>query len=151
EQALRSLWGPVLAISTPTHIYIEGMVRNGGRTAGAGIYLGDLSYSNKSLQVPGPGKLTADRARLYAIYKALQIEHLDTTVIIYCTSKLVIRQLCYHAARNSAIGWPAENVDVYKAIVQMLSRRHAETFFVFLNSRPGNPSHQHALALAKQG
>ncbi|KAJ7061769.1 hypothetical protein C8F01DRAFT_966436, partial [Mycena amicta] len=131
-------------------IYIEGAAGKSGSVAGAGLYFGPLSYSNASLPVPGPGKMTADRARVYAIFKALQRVNPDTTTVIYCTSKLIIRQLCYSAADNSAIGWPGQNGDIYKATTQALAKRHAQTFFVFVPPKSKNLARQQALSLATQ-
>jgi hypothetical protein len=51
--------------------------------------------------VPGPGKPTADRGRLYGIHAALERTDIDKTLVIFCTSKMIIRQLCYSAAKMS--------------------------------------------------
>ncbi|KAJ7094862.1 hypothetical protein C8R44DRAFT_535318, partial [Mycena epipterygia] len=81
---------------------------------------------NSCYKVPGPGKPTADRGRIYAIYEALCRVDSDKTLVIFCTSKMVIRQLCFAAAKRIALGWPGPNGDIYKAAVSLLAKRHAK-------------------------
>jgi hypothetical protein len=61
----------------------------------------------------------------------------------------VIRQLCYAAANNLALGWPGTNADIFKATVKLLSTRHARTFFFFVDSNANDESRKYAYALAK--
>ncbi|KAJ7760066.1 hypothetical protein DFH07DRAFT_740831, partial [Mycena maculata] len=134
DEALNALWGPVLSETIPTHIYVEGVAPGAVRTksAGAGIFFGLGSPRNTALgelKVPGPQRATADRARIYAIHQAIQMVDSDKSILIFCTSKMVIRQLCYAAARNVAIGWPGANSDVFKDTVKLLAARHAPTKF----------------------
>ncbi|KAJ7183424.1 hypothetical protein C8R46DRAFT_846653, partial [Mycena filopes] len=56
-----------------------------------------------------------------------------TPLIIFCTSQLVIRQLCYAAAKNLNLGWPGANSDIFKDTVKLLSMRPARTCFVYLD------------------
>jgi hypothetical protein len=53
DEALESLWGPVLCVSSPTHIYVEEAAAKGNKTgaSGAGIYLGPGSHSNSAVRV----------------------------------------------------------------------------------------------------
>jgi hypothetical protein len=109
DEALESLWGQVLCNSPPAYIYVEGVAAKGNNktgSSGAGIFFGLGSPSNRALRVPGPGRLSADRARLFAIHEALRLSHSDKSLVIFCTSKMIIRQLCYYAAKNTALGWP---------------------------------------------
>ncbi|KAJ6448723.1 hypothetical protein C8R47DRAFT_391643 [Mycena vitilis] len=57
DEALESLWGPVLCQSAPTHIYVEGVAAKGNNMtcpSGAGIFFGPGFRSNSALRVPGP-------------------------------------------------------------------------------------------------
>ncbi|KAJ7141624.1 hypothetical protein C8R46DRAFT_921118, partial [Mycena filopes] len=148
DEALASLWGPTFAESRPTYVYVEGV---GSKTtaAGAGIFYGPDAASNRSFVVPGPNFGTADRARLCAIHNTLCITEPTTTLVIFCSSKALIRQLCYSAAKNSSLGWPGPNSDVFKDIVRLLGRRHARTSFVHVDSRSGNHFQKEAYFLAK--
>ncbi|KAJ7153958.1 hypothetical protein C8R43DRAFT_824971, partial [Mycena crocata] len=132
-------------------IYIEGASPGSVRTksAGAGIYFGPGSPLNMSLKVPGPDRPTADRARIYAIHQAIQNVDSDKTVLIFCTSKLVIRQLCYSAAQNMSIGWPGHNGDIFKDTVRLLAGRHGQTILVHVEAKANNDSKRGAYALAK--
>ncbi|KAJ7108086.1 hypothetical protein C8R44DRAFT_582406, partial [Mycena epipterygia] len=116
--------------------------------SGAGIFFGTESTSNLALRVPGPDHLTADRARLFAIHEALRLAASDRSLVIFCTSKMIIRVLCYSAA-NTALGWPGLNRDLFKSVVKMLSARHAGTRFVYVDSKENNPAKCAAYALAK--
>jgi hypothetical protein len=150
DEALRSLWGPVLADSIPIQFYVEGASAKGNKTrAGAGIFLGSDSPFNIALQVPGPGQLSADRGRLFAIHEAIRMAPPNKSVLVFCTSKMIIRQLCYSAAKNSQLGWPGQNGDLFKSIVQLLAARKTETGFMFIESKANNESKRGAYALAK--
>ncbi|KAJ6514445.1 hypothetical protein C8R47DRAFT_962193, partial [Mycena vitilis] len=152
DEALESLWGPVLCVSSPVHIYVEGVAAKGNNksgASGAGIYYGPGSTSNRAVRVPGPGRLSADRARLFAIHEALRSCPSDTSLVIFCTSKMVVRQLCYMAAKNTALGWPGSNGDLFKAVVKLLAKRHAQTRFVHIESKENNQAKREAYALAK--
>jgi hypothetical protein len=150
DEALRSLWGPVLADSIPIQFYVEGASAKGNKTrAGAGIFLGSDSPFNIALQVPGPGQLSADRGRLFAIHEAIRMAPPNKSVLVFCTSKMIIRQLCYSAAKNSQLGWPGQNGDIFKSIVQLLAARKTETGFMFIESKANNESKRGAYALAK--
>jgi hypothetical protein len=154
DEALESLWGPVQTLSSPIHIYVEGVAAKGNSktgSSGAGIFFGPGSTSNKGLRVPGPGHLSADRARLFAIHEALQIIPSDKTIVMFCTSKMIIRILCYSAAKNTSLGWPGSNGDLFKSVVKLLARRHAGTFFVLVDTKDDNPAKREAYALAKSG
>ncbi|KAJ7127265.1 hypothetical protein C8R43DRAFT_820982, partial [Mycena crocata] len=132
-------------------IYVEGAAPGAARTksAGAGIFFGPGSPLNAARKVPGPGRATADRARIYAIHEALQLVDSDKTVLLFCTSKMVIRQLCYAAAKNMALGWPGTNGDLFKATVKLLATRHGQTIFVHVETKANNDSKRGAYALAK--
>jgi ribonuclease HI len=154
DAALSSLWGQVLAESIPTQIYVEGAAPGATQTksAGAGIFFGPDSLFNRSLKVPGGSTqfhATADRGRIYAIHEAIQKVDSDKTVLIFCTSKMVIRQLCYTAAKNMAIGWSGSNGDLFKATVKLLAARHGRTIFVYLDKKADNESKRGAYALAR--
>jgi hypothetical protein len=103
EKALESLDGPVPAESLLVHIYVEWVAPGSVRTksADAGICYGAGSPLNIGLKVPGPGKPTADRGRLYGIHAPLERTDIDKTLVIFCTSKMIIHQLCYSAAKMS--------------------------------------------------
>jgi hypothetical protein len=62
---------------------------------------------------------------------------------------MIIRQLCYAATKNTALGWPGSNGDIFKAVVKILSARHAETRFVYIESRENNQAKREAYELAK--
>jgi hypothetical protein len=49
DEALESLWGPVLCESPPVHVYIEGVAAKGNKSgpSGAGIFFGRASASNQ--------------------------------------------------------------------------------------------------------
>ncbi|KAJ7766154.1 hypothetical protein B0H16DRAFT_1309418, partial [Mycena metata] len=148
DEALDTLWGPILAESPSVYIYVEG-VRSNKALSGAGVFFGPSSPSNMSLVVPGPEPGTADRARIFAIHEVLQRISPTVRLVIFCTSKSVIRQLCYAAAINLALGWPGANGDIFKATVKLLSARHARTCFVYVESNADNESRKHACFLAK--
>ncbi|KAJ7071674.1 hypothetical protein C8F01DRAFT_974327, partial [Mycena amicta] len=133
-QALKSLWGPVSVQSNPVHVYVAGVSSKKG--SGAAIFFGPGSPRNLSLSVPGPYSKTSisQRAHLYAIYEALQAIEPNKTLIIYCMSKQVIRDICYTAAERIQLGWPGSNRDIYLAIVDLLSHRHATTCFVHVDA-----------------
>ncbi|KAJ7088957.1 hypothetical protein C8R44DRAFT_590694, partial [Mycena epipterygia] len=151
EQALISLYGPVLSESSPVHVYVEGAAPGAVRTksAGAGIYFGIGSPSNASIKVPGPGKPSADRGRIFAILEAVRRVDSDKTLVIFCTSKFVIRQLCYAAAKNMAIRWPGINGDLFKETTSLLGQRHGKTSFVYLDAKADNDRKREAYSLAK--
>ncbi|KAJ6537552.1 hypothetical protein DFH09DRAFT_930715, partial [Mycena vulgaris] len=151
DEALVSLYGPVLSETPPVQIYVEGAAPGGIRTksAGAGIYFGLDSTLNRSLKVPGPGRPSSDRARVYAIYEALREVDPDRSILMYCTSKAVIRLLCYAAASKIALGWPGANGDLFKSTVSLLANRHAQTTFIHLDSKGKNEYKQQAYSLAK--
>ncbi|KAJ7124705.1 hypothetical protein C8R46DRAFT_927826, partial [Mycena filopes] len=148
DEALDALWGPILADSPSIYIYVEG-VRSHKLSAGAGVFFGPLSPSNMSLAVPGPEPGTADRARIFAIHQVLQRISPTVRLVIFCTSKSVIRQLCYAPAKNMALGWPGPNGDIFKATVKLLAARHARTCFVYVETNADNESRKQAYSLAK--
>ncbi|KAJ7085347.1 hypothetical protein C8R43DRAFT_909221, partial [Mycena crocata] len=147
DEALVSLWGPVTTHSAPTYVYVEGV---GSKTAaaGAGIFFGIGASQNQSVVVPGPHFGTAERARIFAIHETLRTVSPTTTLVIFCTSKAVIRQLCYSAASNMALGWPGSNGDLFKSTVKLLASRHAQTCFVHIDSNDTNKSKKEAFWLA---
>ncbi|KAJ7116282.1 hypothetical protein C8R43DRAFT_902452 [Mycena crocata] len=153
DEALESLWGPVLCESAPTHIYVEGVAAQGAKKgpSGAGIFYGFDSASNLALRVPGPERLTSDRAKLFAIHEAIRLAPSDKSLVVFCTSKMIIRQLCYSAAKNVALGWPGSNADIFKSVVKMLAARHAATRFVHVDTKKDNQAKHHAYSLAKSG
>lgn len=57
EDALKSLWGPVLLQSIPFRVHVEGASGKNNKKAGAGTFFGPDSRRNKSVKVPGPGRL----------------------------------------------------------------------------------------------
>ncbi|KAJ7040077.1 hypothetical protein C8F04DRAFT_890919, partial [Mycena alexandri] len=152
-EALDSLWGFTQVDSPPTHIYVEGVAAKGKKPGpgGAGIFFGLDSPLNMALAVPGPENVNADRARLFAIHEAIQQVPEDRSLLLFCTSKMIIRQLCYSAAKNMQLGWPGRNGDIFKAVVDLLASRGARTCFVFLDSKANNEAKRTAYALAKHG
>jgi hypothetical protein len=100
DQALDSFWGPVLAETIPTHIYIEGTYFK-NKSAGGGIYFGPGSPMNTKLLLSMLERPTADLARLVAIQEAVTMVPPDRSLLIFCTSKYMIRQLCYSTAKNN--------------------------------------------------
>ncbi|KAJ7122093.1 hypothetical protein C8R44DRAFT_544584, partial [Mycena epipterygia] len=119
--------------------------------AGAGIFFRPESPLNMSLKVPGPDRMTADRARVFAIHEAIQPVPDDKNILVFCTSKMVIRQICYSAAKNNELGWPGTNGDIFKSLVKLLAARKAETCFVHIEAKANNESKRAAYALAKAG
>ena len=117
--------------------------------SGAAVFFGADLASNISVRVPGPGRMSADRARLFAIHESLRSLPSDKSLVIFCTSKRIIRQLCYSAASNTALGWPGASGDIFKAVVKLLAARHAETRFVYVDSKENNPAKREAYTLAK--
>jgi hypothetical protein len=77
------------------------------------------------------------------------LSHSDKSLVIFCTSKMIIRQLCYSAVKNTALGWPGCNGDLFKSIVKMMASRHASTRFVYVQSNENNPAKREAHTLAK--
>ncbi|KAJ7061886.1 hypothetical protein C8F01DRAFT_1231043 [Mycena amicta] len=150
EQALKSLWGTVSAQSSRVHVYVAGASSKKG--SGAAVFFGPGSPRNLSLSVPGPHSqtTTSQRAHLYAIYEALHAIEPDKTLVIYCMSKQIIRDICYKAAQNVQLGWPGSNKDIYLAIVDLLARRHATTCFLHVDAADKNPAAKQALDLAKK-
>ncbi|KAJ7602090.1 hypothetical protein DFH06DRAFT_1024240 [Mycena polygramma] len=148
DQALNSLWGPLCTNSPSTYVYVEGI---GSKTAaaGAGVFFGPSSPMNLSLVVPGPYFGTADRARVFAIHETLLAVSPGTTLVIFCSSKLVIRQLCYSAPKNLTLGWPGRDSDLFKDTIKLLASRHARTCFVHIDSNSDNKSKREAYSLAK--
>ncbi|KAJ7118480.1 hypothetical protein C8R43DRAFT_880524, partial [Mycena crocata] len=151
DEALESLWGPIFCESAATNIYVEGVAAQGAKKgpSGAGIFYGSGSVSNVAVRVPGPERLTADRARLFAIHEAVRLAPGDKSLVIFCTSKMIIRQLCYSAAKNMALGWPGPNGDLFKSLVAMLAARHASTRFVYVDTKQDNQAKREAYSLAK--
>ncbi|KAJ7181844.1 hypothetical protein C8R46DRAFT_885324, partial [Mycena filopes] len=148
EQALQSLYGPVFSQTPAIHIYVEGVAPKAVRTksAGAGVCFAIGSTSNFSAKVPGPGRPTADRGRIYEALKAVPP---DKTLVIYCTSKMIIRQLCYGAAEKISLGWPGPNGDIFKDTVALLRQRHGQTTLVHVESKAKNERKTEAYSLAK--
>jgi hypothetical protein len=72
----------------------------------------------------------------------------DKTLVIYCTFKMIIRQLCYAAARNSSLGWLGTNGDIFKNTVSLLAKRHGQTILVHMDGKGKNTYKQHAYSLA---
>lgn len=151
DEALDSLWGPVLTDSLPTHIYVEGAIAKGKKNcpAGAGVYLGPDSFLIGSFKVPGPERPTADRARLFAMHEAIRLAPENKTLLVFCTSKMIIRQLCYCAAKNSQLGWPGKNGDIFESLVNLLAGRKAATCFAHIDSKANNDAKRTAYSLAK--
>jgi ribonuclease HI len=129
----------VLTSSAPVNIYVEGAAPGAIKTksAGAGIFFGLGSSSNASLKVPGPGRATSDRGCIYAICEAVRKVDSDTTLVIFCSSERVIRELRLSAAKNSALGWPGVNGDL--------------TRLVHIDSKAKNEWKYSARSLAKAG
>ncbi|KAJ7086191.1 hypothetical protein C8R44DRAFT_650900, partial [Mycena epipterygia] len=148
DEALNSLWGPVTMQSPSIYVYVEG-IGSKKASAGAGIFFGLFSPLNISCTVPGPQFATADRARIFAIYQTLLAVSPMTSLVIFCTSKMVIRQLCYSAANKMTLGWPGANGDIFKATIKLLAARHARTCFVHVDSNAPNASKRQAYSLAK--
>ncbi|KAF8137899.1 hypothetical protein K438DRAFT_1638901 [Mycena galopus ATCC 62051] len=140
EQAFHSLYGPILSQSPPVHIYVEGAAPGSVRTksAGAGICFRLGSPANTCIKVPGPGKPTADRGRIFAIHETLREVEGDETLVIFCTSKMIIRQLCYAAAKKMSLGLPGPNGDIFKDTVLLLAKRRGQTTFVHTESKAQN-------------
>ncbi|KAJ6559759.1 hypothetical protein B0H19DRAFT_945457, partial [Mycena capillaripes] len=151
DKAVNLLYGPVLSQSPPIQVYVEGAAPGSVRTksAGAGVCFGIGSSLNTCLKVPGPGKPTADRGRIFGIHAALRKVDSDKTLVIFCTSKMIIRQLCYAAAKKTALGWPGPNGDIFKDTVNLLAQRHGRTTFVHVESKAKNDRKQEAYSLAK--
>ncbi|KAJ7051601.1 hypothetical protein C8F01DRAFT_926356, partial [Mycena amicta] len=93
--------------------------------SGAAIFFRESSPRNMTFSVPGPCSKTtgSQRAHLYAVYEALHAIQPDLTLVVYCMSKQIIRDICYKAADQVQLGWPGSNRDLYLAIVELLSRR----------------------------
>ncbi|KAJ6467641.1 hypothetical protein C8R47DRAFT_990337, partial [Mycena vitilis] len=53
------------------------------------------------------------------------------------------------AAKNTALGWPGSNGDLFKAVVKLLAKRHAQTRFVHIESKENNQAKREAYGLAK--
>jgi ribonuclease HI len=148
DQALDSFWGPVLAETIHTHIYIEGAYFE-NKSAGSGIYFGPASPMNTCLLLPTSERPTADLARLVAIQEAVTMVPPDRSLLIFCTSKYVIRQLCYSTAKNNSLGWPGKNGEAFKSVAKLLASRHGTTCFVYVESTVNNASKTAAHLLAK--
>ncbi|KAJ7061285.1 hypothetical protein C8F01DRAFT_928450, partial [Mycena amicta] len=141
EDALHTLWGPILHSSRTTLVYVEGAGQKGETNAvgGAGVFFGTASPLNCAIPVPSGGRrITGDRARLCAIIECLRRVHADTTLAIFCSSKFVIRCLCYDAAEKAQIGWPGVDGDLYKVATHLLASRHAETRFIYVDVKDNN-------------
>jgi hypothetical protein len=89
--------------------------------AGSRIFFGPSSPRNFSLVVPGPEFRTADRMRIFEVHDTLVNVALTATLVIFYTSKAIIRQICYAAARNAVLRWPGQNSDIFKDTVKLLS------------------------------
>ncbi|KAJ7158972.1 hypothetical protein C8R43DRAFT_882080 [Mycena crocata] len=148
DEALLSLWGPITEQSASTYVYVEG-VGSKIAAAGAGVFFGIGATQNLSLVVPGPYFRTAERVRIFAIHETLRTVSPMSGLVIFCTSKAVIRQLCYSAASNITLGWPGPNGDIFKSTVKLLSSRHAQTCFVHVDSNDTNDPKRQAFSLAK--
>ncbi|KAJ6478927.1 hypothetical protein C8R45DRAFT_833124 [Mycena sanguinolenta] len=152
DEALESLWGPVLCEYTPTHIYVEAVAAKGSKKgpSSAELFYREGSPQNSALRGPGPERLTANRARLFAIHEAVRMAPSDQGLLIFCTSKMIIRQLCYSAAKNTVLGWPGNNGDIFKSLVQLLAAHHVCTRFVYVDSKEDNQAKREAHAFAKK-
>ncbi|KAJ6537181.1 hypothetical protein B0H19DRAFT_962725, partial [Mycena capillaripes] len=84
----------------------------------------------------------------FFIHETLLAVPPTTSLVVFCSSKMVIRQLCYSAARNMTLGWPGPNGDLFKDTVKLLAARHARTCFVHIDSNSGNKSKKEAYSLA---
>jgi hypothetical protein len=73
----------------------------------------------------------------------------DKTLVIFCTSKMIIHQLCYSAAKKMSLGWPGPNGDIFRDTVLLLAKRHAQTTFVHIESKAKNGLKKEAYSLAK--
>jgi ribonuclease HI len=149
EDALKSLWGPVMAQSVPLRLYVEGASSKDNNRGGAGIFFGPGSPQNRSVKVPGPGRLTADRSRLFAIHEAIRAAPDDKSLLIFCTSKMISRQTCFLAAKNNQLGWPGNNGDIFKSIVKLLAMRRTTSCFVHIDSKADNDAKREAYSQAK--
>ncbi|KAJ7303825.1 hypothetical protein DFH08DRAFT_721774, partial [Mycena albidolilacea] len=96
----------------------------------AGIFFGSSSPRNFSFVVPGPEFGTADRARIFAVHNTFVNVGADSHSGDFDTSKAIIHQICYAAARNVALRWSGQNSDIFKDTVKLLSARHTQTTFI---------------------
>ncbi|KAJ7161644.1 hypothetical protein C8R46DRAFT_861993, partial [Mycena filopes] len=152
DEALDALWGPIMVQSPSVYVYVEGL-RSKTSHGGAGIFFGPSSSLNLALTVPAGSTdtVTADRARVFAIHEVLLRSPSTAALVIFCSSQLVIRQICYAAAKNLNLGWPGADSDIFKDTVKLLSLRPARTCFVYLDWKTQNNSRKNAHSLAKQG
>ncbi|KAJ7731019.1 hypothetical protein B0H16DRAFT_1239258, partial [Mycena metata] len=148
DEALESLWGPLLCDSAPIAVYVEGVAAKGSKTS-AGIFYGPGSKYNQALRVPGPGHMSADRARLFAIYQTLLRAPSDKSLLIFCTSKMIdypTTLLCCCLEQYAGLG--RSNGDLFKAVFQLLAARHGGIRFVHVGTKEDNQSKREAYALA---
>jgi hypothetical protein len=61
---------------------------------------------------------------------------------------MIIRQLCYSAAKNTALGWPGNNGNIFKSLVQLLAARHSGMRFVYVDSKGDDKAEREAYSFA---
>ncbi|KAJ7107834.1 hypothetical protein C8R44DRAFT_637216, partial [Mycena epipterygia] len=130
---LLTLYGPVLQVSAPIRVTIQGCCLNSGKitaSAGATAYWGPNARLNKSGRVWG-GQTNA-RAELLSAILALESAPTYKSLEISSRSEYVIRSVAYDAATNDACGWRCTNGDLLKRILLLIKSRTAPLHFCHL-------------------
>ncbi|KAJ6555928.1 hypothetical protein B0H19DRAFT_1071072 [Mycena capillaripes] len=94
----------------------------------------------------GPIRCVASPTHIYG--SALALNHLQTEPYEYLVPDIYL--LTAHvSAKNNVLGWPGSNGDLFKAVVKSLATRHAQTRFVYVQSKENSQAKRDTYTLAK--
>ncbi|KAJ7925163.1 hypothetical protein B0H13DRAFT_1600624, partial [Mycena leptocephala] len=114
-------YGPILAMTPPTSVYLASSYNPKHKQAASAIYWGENSRMNKSSLVPG--SQSDARAALYAVTLAILTAPQDRALSITTVSENAIRAFCYWAGANATRGWPGQNSDILRVTAELLRAR----------------------------
>ncbi|KAJ7775550.1 hypothetical protein B0H16DRAFT_1407570, partial [Mycena metata] len=103
---LRTLYGPVLSVTSALKVTVHGICQNAGKisaSAVAAAYWGPDANLNTSGRVYGAQ--TSARTELTTVILALQKAPGFKSLNIQTRSEYAIRSVVYYVARNDACGW----------------------------------------------
>ncbi|KAF7359946.1 Ribonuclease H1 [Mycena venus] len=147
----RFYYGPATVRTDPIYVYAASSCVAEGKPnvrAGSGVYWGPNNRSNRWSSVPG--KQTDGRAALFAVTLAVLAAPRDRSLILYTSSKFVIRTFCYWTGKNYTEGWPCQNADIIKVTAELIRERSAGVEFRYAASPQTNNHSREALALARK-
>ncbi|KAK7013297.1 hypothetical protein R3P38DRAFT_2455505, partial [Favolaschia claudopus] len=139
ERKIRTLYGPVLCVSTPIKVTIHGSCMYPGKisaSGGAAAFWGPSARHNSSARVWGIQ--TSARAELMAALIAIRDAPQTKSLEISTRSQYVIRSIAHEAPVNSVCGWRCLNGDILKRIFDFIRLRAAPIHFNHISTDNSN-------------